>query len=190
MMTPQPPPVFEVAGMRVGCTPYRALIKSTLECFFDDACLNATAQWISTLPDIDWPKPLNSSKFIRFSPNTPTADIFEMMLVEQWDVAKNFSAYYIACAPVECTYTLPQRNAFIYVITMIIGLFGGLAVGIDILSPIMIKSGRYIHSRFVKRNQSEVEPQEPQTGIVSEDVYLFFHQVFFVNGYEKLHLTC
>lgn len=171
MMTPQPPPVFEVTGMRVGCTPYRALVKSTLECFFDAACLNATAQWISTLPDTDWPRPLNHSKLLRYSFNTPTTDIFDQSMVEQLDIAKHFSAYYAACAPVECTYALPQRNAFIYVITMIIGLFGGLAVGIRTLSPIMIKFGRYIHLWFIKRNQFEAEAQEAQPGIISQHVY-------------------
>ena len=157
--------------MRVGCTPYHALIEGTLECFFDPVCLNVTAQWISTLPDIDWPKPLNSSILSHFLTNTLIKNIFEEHMVEHWDTVKNFSAHYIACAPVECTYTFTQRNDFIYVITMIIGLLGGLAVVMRIVSPLIIKFGRYMHLRFTKRNQPRPERQQPQSGIVSKNPY-------------------
>ena len=171
MMTPQPPPLFNVHGMRVGCTPYHAIVEGTLECFFDPVCLNITAQWISTLPHIDWPKPLNSSMPSRFFPNTSTRDIFNQQMVEQWYTVKNFPAYYTACAPVKCTYTFSQRNDFLYVIITIIGLFGSLGVAMRIVSPLIIKFGRYIHLRFTNRNQPRPAPQQPEPGIVSKNFY-------------------
>ena len=171
MMTPQPPPIFDVHGMRVGCRSYQALTESTLECFFDPVCLNGTAHWISTLSDIDWPKPLNSSTPSRFFPNTAIGHIFEQQMIEQWDTVKNFSAYYATCAPAECTYTLSRRNDFVYVMIVIIGLFGSLAIVMRIVSPFIVKIGRFIHLHFTNRNQPKHRPQQSQPGIVSKNFY-------------------
>lgn len=167
MMTPQPPPIFNVRGMYVGCVPFRALIRSSLECFFDPICLNTTARLISTLPNTDWPKPLNSFQLLSFFPNTTIAKIFEQQMVERWDTEKNFSSYYSVCAPAECTYTLVQRNTLIYVMTMIIGLFGGLSVVIRLISPWIVRFARHIRLQFKQRNQPTSKPQAPQPGTVS-----------------------
>lgn len=163
-MIPEPPPVFVVPGMRVGCFPYYAIRDASLECFFDSACLNSTAQWISTLPASAWPKPLNSSTVSIFSPTTTVSSIFEQQMVENWEPLTNFSNYYKACSPIECTYTLTKRGDLIYVVTTLIGLFGGLLVALKFVSPLMIDVYRYFEKLISTRKQPKVNLQSSKQG--------------------------
>ena len=151
MMTPQPPAIFHVNGMRVGCTAYDALKEGTLECLFDPICLNLTIQWISNLPINVWPKSLNISIPSRFSIKSTVAVLLENFMVEQWITIQNFSKYYIACDPLQCTYTITHYYDFIYVITLLIGLYGGLTVVLRILTPLIIRISRNIYVYFMIR---------------------------------------
>jgi hypothetical protein len=165
MMTPQPPAIFHVDGMRVACTPYDAISQSTLECLCDPVCLNVTTQLISSLPNTAWPKPLNSSIPSNFPLNSSISMLLDSMMVEEWKINNDFSQYYNACAPLQCTYTFTKRNDFIYVITLLIGLFGGLIAILRIAAPTIVKVARKIYRHFSTRN--EPEPQNTQPGINS-----------------------
>ena len=142
-MEPYPPPHYVIPGMRVGCLPYHALIDGTLECFFSAACLNNTARWISSLPSDSWPKPLDSSAMKAFFPNTSVGSIFTGVPLDHWSEARNFSGYYSECLPVLCTFTAIQKKSVIYLITLLIGLYGGLNVALRIIAPLLIKFWRF-----------------------------------------------
>ncbi|CAF1630804.1 unnamed protein product [Adineta ricciae] len=169
MMSPQPSALFHIKGMYVGCEPFDSIEESTLECFFDPVCVNLTTQLISNLPINTWPKPLNSSIPSRFLQNDKVSLIFDNLMVEQWITMKNFSNYYIACEPLQCTYTFTQRNEFIYVITLLIGLYGGLTVVLRILAPFIIKLGHIVYTYFTKRSDPQPRPHSQQ--IQSEKWY-------------------
>lgn len=144
-MSPTPPAVLIIPGLRVGCTPYYALAQSTLECLFDSACINTTAYWISRLPSSSWPKPLNSSLLSKYSISEQVQTIYDQMMTDQWEIAKTFSNYYAICAPVECTYTYIARFDLLYLITMLVGLFGGLTIALRSVSPFLVQL--FFHSR-------------------------------------------
>lgn len=157
-----PPAIFIIPGMNVGCFPYDALMISNLECFFNWTCLNITAQLISNLPVSDWPKPLNAPLASRYLPNDSITDIYQEMMIEQWEIKKNFSSYYAACAPAQCTYTYTQRFDFLSVITMLLSLFSGLTIALRIASPFIVKLGHWLHTQFLKKHQRK----KTQKGIV------------------------
>ena len=162
MMIPQPPPVFVIPGMHVGCTPFQAFSESTLECFFEPTCLNITAGYISTLPPSTWPKPLNLSLPSRFSRKAPISEILAKQMVEQWSDTKNFAKYYDTCAPTECTYTLKQRSGPLVVLTTLIALFGGLIVSLRILAPMIVQLFRTVRNHFTNRTQSSSNEEQQQ----------------------------
>ena len=164
-MIPQPPPIFVVPGMRVGCLAFNALIASTLECFYDEVCLNMTTKWISTLSPTARPKPLNSSLSSRFLPNTSISYIMSEQMVEKWTNVTNFTGYYEACSPLDCTYTITRRSEFIYILTILIGSFGGLMVVLRIVSPLIIQLFHTITAYFLKRNRQNTVVQTPQPGM-------------------------
>lgn len=165
-MVPQPPPVFVVPGMYVGCLPFDSINLASLECFFDALCLNSTSQWISNLPASSWPKPLNSSVRSQFSPSTKIQQIFSYQMVERWDNRTNFSSYYAACAPNECTYTFQGRNNFAYILITIIGAFGGLIVVIRILASLSVQFYRRIEIFCRIRNEMTDVSNQNGAGII------------------------
>jgi hypothetical protein len=170
MMTPQPPPVFVVPGMHVGCILLNVINKATLECFFDPICLNTTAQWSSSMPVSARPNPLNSSIASRFLPNTSIMMIFEEQMVEKWSTQTNFSGYFTKCAPIECSYTFIQRNHFLFVLTTLIGLFGGLIAALRILSPLLVEFFQRIRRFCSNQHGSNNTTERRQLGMFFSNI--------------------
>ena len=178
MMNPSPPALFVIPGMNVGCMPYDALSSSTLECFFSSTCLNSTAKWLSNLPPSDWPKPLDSSKLTKFSLNSTIASIIDTQMIDRWNNTVDFSVYYEACAPTHCTYSFVGHDNFLYVITLLIGLIGGLNMALRIIAPLLIKIGHYLIQRFSKKtnqpNNSHDNAQESMLQNLFDPFYCSF----------------
>lgn len=163
-MEPNPPPIFVIPGMHVGCAPYDAIVVSNLECFYNSTCLNMTTQLISNLPSSAWPKSLDNSLPSQYLPNETIKTIYKKLMSEKVEITNNFSGYYSECRPNQCTYTYPERFNIIYVVTMLIGVYGGLCAGLHIVSPLIIKAGQYIH-RKIKRCLQKYHEQALQRGM-------------------------
>lgn len=165
MMLPEPPPVFVIPGMFVGCLPYYALRFSTLECLFNLSCLNATVHWISSQPSDAFPKPLNSSLLLGFSTTSTFYDVFDNYMVETWENITNFSAYYTACSPIECTYTVNVHSSTIYILTTLLSSYGGLMVVLRIIAPQMVGLYWRIKRFSLQRNRPTIDHTKTKTGI-------------------------
>ncbi|CAF5044282.1 unnamed protein product, partial [Rotaria sp. Silwood1] len=95
-----PPPLFQIPGMMAGCIPLDAMRQSTLECLYNQSCINA----ISLQPKISQPKALNAS-LSRFPLNSTIGSIFdESLFIESWQNRSSFEKYYAACAPQSLSY--------------------------------------------------------------------------------------
>ena len=164
MMTPQPPAVHLIPGMQVGCLPYHVLMSSTLECFYDETCLNTTAGWISTLPSTSWPKPLNGSSASRFTPRSTISSILMEQMVERWINNVNFTRYFEFCMPAECIYTTTKRNDIIYILITLFGSFGGFIVVLRIVSPLTVQFWHSVSDYFSRRNQRTTISSNPEPG--------------------------
>ena len=136
--------------MKVGCLPYHALAASTLECFFSAECLKETASRISSLPAKSRPVPLNGSAMRSFLPNTSVSAIFTYSMLDRWQESSDFSGYFHSCEPVQCSFTTLRKNRFIYLTTLLIGVFGGLTVALHIITPFLVRAVRYVF-HFIKR---------------------------------------
>jgi hypothetical protein len=144
--------------------PYDAMIESTLECFYSAKCLNDTASWISRLSANAWPKPLDSSKLYGFSPRDSMMQIGDRQMVDDWQVIKNFSAYYSQCSPIECTYNFQQRNNFIYLISLLISLYGGLTISLRFFAPWIVQLIQRINARTFQRKPTDHDASQLQPG--------------------------
>jgi len=117
-------------GVVSGCLPINGLRLSTLQCFYDSECLN---NLLKALPD-DYntfnytPQLLNASLSSIFTPTTPLSILIDELFVERWIRNRNYSNYFTSCAPQSCSYTYVQRNDVLYMITTILGLYGGLTL--------------------------------------------------------------
>ena len=162
-MDPYPAPDFIVPGMRVGCLPYDALADSTLECFFSETCLNETARWISNLGVNFRPRPLNGSAMNNFLPKTPFKTVLAMAMIDHWKSATNYSGYYHACEPVHCTFTIVRKNSFMYLIVLLLGLYGGLTVALRIMAPWVVRCRHFFSCQCEETSRSS---SQTQPGIV------------------------
>ena len=80
-------------------------------------------------------------------------------MVERWSYGENFATYYGACTPIDCSYTLVRYNSFTYVLTLLIGLQGGLIVALRLLAPFLVTMGHRLNNHINMWKQSRVQPQ-------------------------------
>lgn len=116
-------------GLRGGCLPVDGLRQSTLECLYDERCLATIRSLINTTFTPSIPAPLDQKSITRFPPqSTPLSVMIDQLFVEEWINTSNYSSYYQQCAPRDCRYTLVEQETFLYIITSLLGLYGGVTL--------------------------------------------------------------
>ena len=149
------PSSLRIPGIQTGCLPTSTLFASTLECFFDESCLNIIKNYTSNLSPIS---PLNNTMYPSiFESNTTIDKIFDQLMVIEWNYESDYDAYYHECAPQSCTYSYQNQFDLIYLLTLILGLCGGLSAAIDLISIVIV---RYIIPKLIKSNQCREMPVE------------------------------
>ncbi|UJR34784.1 hypothetical protein I4U23_027565 [Adineta vaga] len=113
-----------INGMKIGCTPSQSFLSSTLECFYNQSCLNLIQQYTNYKTFL---KPLSKIDS-RFSQNTTVRELINHLFIEDWFIDKNYSLYYEQCSPLICSYTRIEELNIFYIITLILGLQGGLTI--------------------------------------------------------------
>jgi hypothetical protein len=143
--------VWSVPGLTKSCSAAETLYFSDFRCFFNQTCLDILLSMFNVDMPNRLPLPtatralvaLNSSESFAFSPNENLDAISGKLFVDTWKLEPDFVGYYSKCAPNLCTYTIKRKMDFVYVITTVIGLLGGLTVIMRLLVPVSV---RFIHS--------------------------------------------
>jgi hypothetical protein len=76
---------------------------------------------------------LNASYKSQYNTTTPINIMMQKMMTEPWIADVNYSAYFEQCQPIDCKYTYTVKYDFIYMITTVIGLIGGLTTILQIV---------------------------------------------------------
>jgi hypothetical protein len=108
-------PKYMVPGFVVSCFPINSLLFSSLECLYNQTCIQMLLDW--RLFEMDqWFQPitLNISALdprlpSRFLPSTKMNAIVSHLMVEDWTNTTNVTAYYNQCKPHICTYTYTKH---------------------------------------------------------------------------------
>ena len=104
---------------------------STFECLYDQKCLDTLAALINFSTPI---MALNSSNSIRYPSNTTLiGSIIDNLFIEAWYNTSNYSSYFSECAPATCQYSYVERNDVIYMLTILLGLYGGLTIALRLI---------------------------------------------------------
>ncbi|UJR19904.1 hypothetical protein I4U23_023036 [Adineta vaga] len=127
--------LIPIKGLKMGCTPSESFLVSTLECFYDQTCLNLIQQYTN---HINSSKPLSTTAS-RFSINTTINKLIDDLFVEQWTTTINYSSYFQQCSPLLCSYTYIQHFNLLYTITLILGLEGGLTIVLQWVCPTIVQ---------------------------------------------------
>jgi hypothetical protein len=137
-----PMPTFQF-----GCFAIDSLFLSTLECFYDQSCLDLLQPYI---PSFNLTI-LNRTSTSQYQSDTPIGEIIENLLVETWNLSISYENYFSICAPQLCTYAIEEREDFLCFLTTLFSLFGGLTIVLRIISPYL---SLLISIRFHRQNQN------------------------------------
>ncbi|CAF4181971.1 unnamed protein product, partial [Adineta steineri] len=138
MYDPDFPVQFSIPGLRLGCFVVEGVLQSTLECFYNQTCLNSLQSYIISPVSINI-IPLNSSLSSQFNQTSTIQEIVNELMVDKWNLSSAYENYYKECQPIKCSYTYVDRNNIIFIITTLISLIGGLVKILRFTIPKLVK---------------------------------------------------
>ncbi|CAF3826720.1 unnamed protein product [Adineta steineri] len=170
-------PNATIPGLVVDCLPTQTMFASTVECFYNQSCLDILLSAYQVNIDISI---LNISLSSRFTPTTTLSYLVNELFIEQIFNETMYGSYYQQCAPVYCSYTYSQRFDLVYVITTLIALFGGLNIALHLIAPylidclLLLKKKLFLQNEF-QQNETPIPTfQNRFHNLVKKDVWLNF----------------
>jgi hypothetical protein len=136
-----------IPGFVLGCIPLESLLRSTLLCLYNQTCIDLIN--INNLPSI---RPLDASSFTRFELNTTVDELAMDMFVEEWSLNVSYSNYFNECKPTVCSYWVSQRKNTLQLVTILLGIYGGLTTILYVVVPYLIIIFHRIMLKIWKRN--------------------------------------
>ncbi|CAF1524757.1 unnamed protein product [Adineta ricciae] len=150
-----------VKGLKVGCTPSESFFASTLECFYDKTCIDLIEEY-TEYGNQNRSSTLLSSGSGPFPANTTLAQLSENLFVEDWLTNINYAVYFEQCRPTLCSHTFYVQFNAPYILTLLLGLQGGLSIVIRWICPILVQIvAQIIHYRKHRRNT--IQPRLSET---------------------------
>jgi hypothetical protein len=154
--------IFVVPGLYTGCLLVEAMRQSNLQCLYNQTCLNQIQKYIQSPMPFN-ATPLNTFVPSRYNTSTNIGEILANLMVEFWIRNISYPVYYDQCRSMQCTYTKVGKNSVTYIITALLGLFGGLYKSLYFLTPFIVK---IIRRRRGKIN-STVVPEVQRSKLIN-----------------------
>jgi len=140
-----------VPGMMIGCLPLESMLQSTLECIYDQTCLNKITETVSN----ESVPPLLASRTRFQSINTTKLEsIAAELFIEDWRVNFSYEKYFNNCQCKICSYTLSKRFNILYSINILLTIYSGL----DILLQLIIPMGFKLRDKFLRWRNRQIRP--------------------------------
>ncbi|CAF1146705.1 unnamed protein product [Adineta steineri] len=146
--------ITPIKGLKIGCTPSESFRASTLECFYDRSCIDLVHKYTNYTKSHN---PLLANRS-RFSINTTIAVLIDNLFIEKWETKMNYSSYFHACSLSYCSYTyIQKKSSFIYIITVLLGLQGGLAIVLKWICPKIVRIAFRVNN-YRKKRMNTIHP--------------------------------
>ncbi|CAF4711947.1 unnamed protein product, partial [Rotaria sp. Silwood1] len=145
-------------GLVFDCTPLQTTLGSTLECFYNQSCLDILLMTYQNTINISI---LDKALPSRFTPASTIDILINELFIEQILNETNYNSYYSQCAPVYCSYTYSHRFDWIYVATTLIAFLGGLNVTLRLITPYLIGLILFLKQKKYKQNKSNNNERLP-----------------------------
>ena len=142
-----------VPGMKVDCLIVDGTLASTLECYYDPACLSLLHGPLS-----------NSVKVLssrHFTSGATVQMLVDEMMIEEVTQDIRFDLFFAQCNPVYCTYSYTHRFDTVFVITTIIGLFGAVSFVLKLLAGLIAMRILKWRNRFQPQDEQVLTPLSP-----------------------------
>ncbi|CAF1014240.1 unnamed protein product [Adineta steineri] len=134
--------LYTIPGFYIGCYIDEALLRSTLECYFNQSCLKEFVFYLNHSKSANIMS-LDPTMLSTFSTTSSVDHLVRNLMVDRWLSNDSFKDYYGKCRPSSCFYTVTILTPFIVAVTASIGMIGGLIKVLRIAVPLIIKCVRY-----------------------------------------------
>jgi hypothetical protein len=147
--------LFNVPGFYTGCNVIESLLQSTLQCFYNQGCINKLQTSLS--PSLMHVSALSSSSSVYFE-NSTVRDLLDHLMIEKWNWTTLYENYYAACQPTQCTYsTVGMRDDAIYIVIIMVLIVGGPVPVLKFILSLLVK----IIACCIRKPPRRVVPEMP-----------------------------
>lgn len=130
-----------ITSLITRCFPLDSVLTSTLECWFDQDCLNLVLSnmVISNDSEMTNVKHLNSNITSRFEINSTVESIVNEFFIENWTVIISYENFYKTCASTSCSYNIDERFDFYIIIPILLSAYSVISKCLYIFIPLIIR---------------------------------------------------
>ncbi|CAF1302103.1 unnamed protein product [Adineta ricciae] len=133
--------VMTISGLFAGCLPVNSILLSTIECFYNQTCIDNLLSYFST-NEIFTAMKINDQS--HFPPNSSIGSIVNRLMIEDLTINISCEKYFNQCSPHMCTYSNTRRHGIVFITERIIGLLGGLTLVLRLTVPTIARLIRRI----------------------------------------------
>ena len=157
-------PTYIVPDFYVGCFAIESLLRSSLQCFYNQTCIKILRSTFSSGFQANVTALDPSIPSVYFV-NSTIQQMVNSLMVEKWNLSFRYASYYAECRPAQCIYTHTTGNDIIYIVTTLIGLVGGLMTVLKLVVPRAVK--------FVRKNMKppRLNNGKKESKIVPKNVF-------------------
>ena len=134
-----------VPGMAIDCLIVDGTLGSTLACYYDRSCVTLLHKSLST-----WVEPLSNWSNRNFAIDSSVQELVNELMLDEKTTDIHFDDFYSQCNPALCTYSYYRRFDILFIVTTILGIFGGLSFVLRLIAPIIAK--------IILRRKNRVSP--------------------------------
>jgi hypothetical protein len=137
---------FTIDDFFVGCSLLDVLTQSTLQCFYNQTCLDEIRLQLTTTyaPSTTAPPPtFNAMAPTNRWPTESTEtiqSIVNRLMVIEWRTNISFANYYLSCAPTHCVLEYRSRQDLFLTLVAVFSVLGGLSTGLKLLMLILVRT--------------------------------------------------
>ena len=140
-----------VPGFAFACSPMRSLLRSSLICLYNATCIERIN--FGNLSSI---RPLDSMLPSRYSAESVVDEFLINGLVEKWSMNVSYSTFFSVCQASFCSYSMSERRSLFQIITLLLGLYGGLSFIFRLVTPWLITMMKPIVLSVYRQNNRVV----------------------------------
>lgn len=82
---------------------------------------------------------LDTSLTTRYAIDDNVSYLLEELFLEKWIVRTDYERYFEQCASHVCTYSYAKRADAVHMVTVLLGLYGGLQTALRTFIPLVVK---------------------------------------------------
>jgi hypothetical protein len=146
-----------IPGMIADCLIMDGTLASTLECYYDQTCISLLHQ---SLPIIVQPLFDASNKY--FTTNSTVEMLLDEIMIDEITNDIRFDLFYSQCNPAYCSYSYTHRFDALFIVTTIIGIFGGLSFVLRLIAPFIAAMTLRWRNRGISTNNLSDEKRSQQ----------------------------